>query len=171
MNRAKFICKILFYITFLLGLLYLLTVLYSSACLITGWGTNIYGEGKYLHILYPFTQTPFLNVDNNTAYKLFSYLLPLSFYALFFLQASQVFKAFTKPKLFAIPNLGQLKRYYWLNLLLPLVGTVVASFFVEVEGSIAILIGVHFILGIFAFLLAEIFRQGLKLQNEQDLYI
>ena len=171
MNRAKFICKILFYITFLLGLLYLLTVLYSSACLITGWGTNIYGEGKYLHILYPFTQTPFLNVDNNTAYKLFSYLLPLSFYALFFLQASQVFKAFTKPKLFAIPNLGQLKRFYWLNLLLPVISTVAASVFVPIEGIITILIGVHFILGIFAFLLAEIFRQGLKLQNEQDLYI
>lgn len=171
MNRAKFICKILFNITFLLGLLYLLTVLYASVCLVTGWGISAYGEGKFLRIHYPFTQKAFLLVENNASYKIFSFLLPLSFYTLFFLQVSQVFKVFTKPKQFTIPNLSQLKRFYWLNLLLPLMGTVAASFFVPIDDNIALLIGVHFILGIFAFLLAEIFRQGLKLQNEQDLYI
>lgn len=171
MKRAKFICEILFYISFLLGLIYLLTVLYSSACLITGWSTHTYGEGKFLRINYPSTQTAFLLVENNTSYKIFSFLLPLSFYTLFFLQVSQVFKVFTKPKLFTIPNLGQLKRFYWINLLLPGIGIFAASFFVPIEGIIALLMGVHFFLGIFAFLLAEIFRQGLTLQNEQDLYI
>jgi len=171
MSRANIICKILFYITLFLGLFYLLIVLYASICLLTGWSINPYGEGRFLHINYPFSQKPFLNVDNNAAYKLFSFLLPLSFYTLFFLQASQVFKVFTKTKLFTVPHLAQLKRFYWLNLLFPVLGVIEASFFVAIEGSIALLVGVHFILGIFTFLLAEIFRQGLKLQNEQDLYI
>lgn len=171
MNRAKVICKILYTVTLALGSLYLLTVLYASICLITGRGISPYGEGRFLHIHYPFSQSPFLNIENNKAYQIFSFLLPLSFYALFFLQVSQVFRVFTKPKLFTLPHLGHLKRFYWLNLLLPGIGTIVASFFVPIEGSIELLIGVHFILGIFAFLLAEIFRQGLKLQTEQDLYI
>ncbi|HAF32978.1 MULTISPECIES: DUF2975 domain-containing protein [Sphingobacterium] len=171
MNRTKIIGRILFYITSLLGSLYLIITLYALICLLTGWNTASYGNGMFLHINYPFTITPLMNVDNNVSYKVFSFLLPLSFYTIFFLLSAQIFKLFTRRKLFTKFHLLILKRYYRLNILLPIVCTAIAAVFVTVEGGIAILIAVHFILGIFVFFLAEIFRQGLHLQDEQDLYI
>jgi len=87
------------------------------------------------------------------------------------LLSAQIFKLFTRRKLFTEPHLLILKRYYWLNLLVPIVCTAIAAVFVTIDGGIAILIALHFILGIFIFFLSEIFKQGLHLQDEQDLYI
>ncbi len=171
MNRTKIIGSVLFYITSFLGSLYLIMTVYSLICLLTSWNTVSYSDGMYLHINYPFTKTPLMSVDNNLSYKVFSFLLPLSCYALFFLLSAQIFKLFTRRKLFTKSHLLILKRYYWLNILLPIICTAIATIFVTIEGGIAILIAVHFILGIFVFFLAEIFRQGLHLQDEQDLYI
>lgn len=171
MNRTKIIGSILFYITSLLGCLYLIMTLYSLLCLLTGWNTALYGGGMFLHINYPLTRTPLMNVDNNLSYQVFSFLLPLAFYTIFFLLSAQVFKLFTRRKLFKESHLLILRRYYWLNLIVPIVCTAIAAVFVTIEGGIAILIALHFILGIFIFFLSEIFQQGLHLQDEQDLYI
>ncbi|MDN5422246.1 MAG: DUF2975 domain-containing protein, partial [Chryseobacterium sp.] len=61
--------------------------------------------------------------------------------------------------------------FYLYNIFIPLPIVVVASFFVEVESIIWGLVFIHFMLGIFCLFLANIFKQGLHLQNEQDLFI
>jgi len=45
------------------------------------------------------------------------------------------------------------------------------SFFTAVDDSLIMLTTIHFILGVFAYFLAAIFRQGLNLQHQQDLII
>jgi hypothetical protein len=144
---------------------------YALICLLTGWNIVPYGDGKFLHINYPFTNAAFLNIDNNLPYIIFSFSLPLLFYGFFFYLTGRIFKIFSLPKLFTVDNLNQLKKYYWLNLFVPLPALLLASFFVEIEFIVALLVLVHFVLGLFAWLLATLFSQGLKLQNEQDLFI
>lgn len=167
----KFICKILSYILLMLGLLYGITALYSALSITTGWNLTPYGDGKYLHINYPFTSHPFMNIDNNNSYFIFSFISPLVFYTLFFLFASKVFKVFYQPILFTHDNLKRLKRFYLLNLLLPLPLLIISSFFTEIESTMWLLMVVHIILGVFTFLTSLIFQQGLNLQLEQDLFI
>jgi fatty acid desaturase len=140
-------------------------------CIYTGFSIG-YNEGEELiHIFYPFTQTPFLNVDNNWSYMVFNFILPLGLYGIFFLLTSNVFKVFCQPKLFKEDGVKQLKLFYLANILVPTLATIFASFFVGIESFIILLIIVHFVLGIFAYFFAEIFKQGLHLQNEQDLFV
>ncbi|GEM_PF-143473 len=171
MGKTKFIAKIISLISRLLAIAYFLMVIYSIFCLATKWCITLYGEGKFLHINYPFTQTPFLNVDYNANYILFSFLLPISLYSLFFWLTANLFKVFSKSILFTPVNLLQLKRFYLFNWIAPIPAIIISSFFVEPEGMIWLLAVVHGILGVFAWLVAAIFKQGLLLQNEQDLFI
>lgn len=171
MNQTKVISKILFYICSVLSGGYLITVLYSLLCLATGFSVVPYKEGQYIHINYPFTEKPFLNIDNNYSYIIFSFLLVLISYGIFFWLSAKVFRVFFQPKLFTRENILQLKRFYLYNIFIPLPLVVVASFFVEVESMIWGLVFIHFMLGIFCLFLANIFKQGLHLQNEQDLFI
>ncbi len=78
---------------------------------------------------------------------------------------------FFQSKLFTQQNIVHLRRFYLLNLTVPIVATVLSSFFVPVEGVVWALATVHFVLGAFAYFLAAIFQQGLNLQREQDLII
>ncbi len=167
----KFICKILSDILLIIGFLYGITVLYSALSIMSGWNLTPYGDGKYLHINYPFTSHPFMNIDNNNSYFIFSFISPMAFYTLFFLFASKVFKVFYQPSLFTNDNLKHLKRFYLLNLLLPLPLMIISSIFTEIEATMWLLLVVHIILGVFTFLTSLIFQQGLKLQYEQDLFI
>lgn len=171
MVRVKVVSKILYYISYILALGYLATTLYSVICLLTQRGIVPYGEGKYIHIMYPFTNEPFLNIDNNAPYVVFSFLLPLSLYSLFFWAASRVFKVFYQPRLFTSQNIVHLRRFYLLNMLVPVFCAVLSGFFVQLESIVWGLVVVHLFLGIFAYFLAAIFRQGLQLQKEQDLFI
>jgi hypothetical protein len=171
MGKTKLIAKIFSIISRLAGLGYLVTVIYSVICLATKWCITPYGDGKYLHINYPFSQTPFLNLDNNTNYILFAFLLPITLYGLFFWLAANLFFVFSRPKLFTISNLLQLKRYYMFNWLAPFPAIMISSFFVETESEVWLLAVVHSILGVFVWMVAAIFKQGLQLQNEQDLFI
>jgi hypothetical protein len=144
---------------------------YSAFCLVSGIAIQPYGEGKYLHIMYPFSAHPFLNVDNNLPYILFAFLWPLLLYGIFFWLSARVFRVFFQPKLFTKENISELKRFYLLNIFIPFPAAMLAIFFVPVETVIWGLIVVHLFLGIFAFFLAGIFAQGVNLQNEQDLFI
>jgi len=171
MNKVKIISKILFYITRLLAFLYLGTTFYSLFCLLTGWSLVFRENQRYFQVLYPFTKTPFLNGDYNLPYIIFEFLLVLGLYGLFFLLASNIFKVFFQPRLFSQYGIKQLRLFYLSNLFLPSLAVVLASIFAEVDDMAVILIILHFILGIFAYFFAAIFKQGLQLQNEQDLFI
>ncbi|MEY8760875.1 DUF2975 domain-containing protein [Chryseobacterium tongliaoense] len=171
MNQIKIISKILYYLCFVLSVGYLLTFVYSVFCLLTGFAVTPYKQNLYLHINYPFTEQPFLNIENNSPYIIFSFLTVLITYGIFFWLSAKVFKVFFQPKLFTEAHITQLKRFYMYNIFFPLPIVVLASFFVEVESIIWGLVFTHFMLGIFCLFLANIFSQGLHLQNEQDLFI
>ncbi len=171
MQKVKIISKILFSTARILGILYLVTGLYSVICLVSNWSIEEYGNGNFIHIFYPFTNRPFLNIDNNRAYILFSFLMPISLYGLFFWLSSNVFKVFYQPKLFTESNVRALKIFYLSNIIIPALTLIISSLFVPIESIVFALVIVHFILGIFTYFLAVIFGQGLKLQNEQELFI
>ncbi len=171
MQQTKFVAKILYYISLALTVGYLGTVLYSIFCIATGLSTQTYGDGKFLHILFPFTGRPFLNIDYNARYILIAFILPLSLYGIFFGMAATVFRVFLQPKLFTKENILALKRFYQLNIFVPLPISIFASLFFQVESMVWGLVLIHFFLGIFAFFLAGIFAQGVSLQKEQDLFI
>lgn len=171
MNQTKIIARILFYICALLSAGYLVTFGYSLFCLMSGFAVTPYQEGQFLHINYPFTEQPFLNIENNYPYIVFSFMSVLITYGVFFWLSAGVFKVFFQQKLFTQENITQLKRFYLYNIFIPLPLVIVASFFVEVESIIWGLVFIHFMLGIFCLFLANIFKQGLHLQNEQDLFI
>lgn len=171
MNHTKIISQTLFVVCCLLAAGYLAITLYSACCLLTGSGITPYGDNSYLHINYPFTDIPFLNIENNSAYKIFSFLLPLLLYGFFFLLSAKVFRIFFQPRYFTLENLTRLRYFYVANVFIPLPVTIISAIFVEVIPVIWLLVFVHFMLGVFSLLLANIFRQGLNLQRDQDLFI
>ncbi|HBV16763.1 DUF2975 domain-containing protein [Chryseobacterium carnipullorum] len=171
MNQTKIISRILYYLCIVLSAGYLITLVYSIICLATGFAVTPYKNDQYLHINYPFTEQPFLNIEHHYPYIIFSFLLVLLSYGIFFWLSALVFKVFFQSKLFTKENILQLKSFYLYNIFIPLPIVVVASFFVEVESIIWGLVFIHFMLGIFCLFLANIFKQGLHLQNEQDLFI
>lgn len=171
MQRAKWVSKILFYITRILAVIYIGITLYSLVCILTGWSTGYYGEGEHFHIFYPFTTQTLMNVDNNAPYILFEFLVPLGLYGLFFFLGSNVFKVFHQPKLFTQQGIKQLQNFYLANWILPIFAILLTAIFSSVESFAFVLVVIHFILGIFVYFLSAIFKQGLNLQNEQDLFI
>jgi len=172
MRQVKIISRFLFYISRFLAVLYLLTTAYAAISLLTKWSLEITDNGQRFKIMYPFTKSGFLLGDYNPGYILFNFLLPLGFYGLFFLLLSQVFKVFYQPKLFTEKGVKHLKSFYLVNMMvLPLIILGSGLFAEKTEEGLDIAAVIHFILGVFAFFLAAIFRQGLKLQNDNDLII
>jgi hypothetical protein len=171
MNSVKIISKTLFYLTRVLSIAYFSMALLSVFALSTGLGLGFKENRKYFHVYYPFTSAPFLNGDYNIPYIIFYFLLPISLYGLFFLLVSNVFKVFFQPRLFTQYGIERLKGFYLANLIIPGATLVLTSIFTDVDDSTVILVALHFILGVFAYFLAAIFKQGVHLQNQQDLII
>lgn len=112
-----------------------------------------------------------MNIDDNYSYIIFSFFAVLLAYGIFFWVSALVFRVFFQEKLFTAGNIRLLTIFYRYNIFIPLPLVIVASFFVEVESVVWGLVFIHFMLGIFCLFLANIFKQGLHLQNEQDLFI
>jgi hypothetical protein len=171
MKAVKVVSRILFYITRALFMLYFFMAALSLLALTTGWGLQLREGGKYFTVYYPFTKTGFLNGDYNTTYIIFYYLLPISLFGLFFLLLGNACKVFYQPKLFTPYGIKQLRVFYLANCIVPAPIVLLISIFGEVEQAAMLMVALHFTIGIFAFFLAAIFKQGVQLQNEQDLYI
>ncbi|USD24719.1 DUF2975 domain-containing protein [Flagellimonas marinaquae] len=169
MKKTRVLSTILYAITRSLAWIYLVIALYGGFAWLTK--TNIRTEHTRAIINYPFSDVSFLILDNNWSYFLFAFLLPVSSYTLFFWLLSNVFKVFYREKLFTQPNVAHLKRFYAANLIFPIVLVAFSSFFIEIDKGIFIIVALHLVLGVFIFIISEIFNQGLSLQNEQDLYI
>ncbi len=171
MGKTTLTAKIITLLSRILAIAYFIMAIYSVLCLATKCCVTPYGDGQYLHINYPFSQKPFLNVDNNANYIVFSFLLPIILYALFFWLTGNLFAVFSKTKLFTHYNLSELKKFYLFNWFIPFPAIIISSFFVEIINMIWLLAAIHGIFGIFTWMVAAIFKQGLRLQNEQDLFI
>ncbi|WP_417291684.1 DUF2975 domain-containing protein [Corallibacter sp.] len=169
MQKSIIISKVLYYISRILGGLYLITGVYGLFSWVTN--THLLIKDKQTIITYPFTEASFLILDSNTTYLIFSFLIPVLGYGLFFWLLSNVFKVFYQDKLFTAENIVHLRRFYLVNIFLPTVLTIFTSFFMPIEHEMFLIIILHLVLGVFVFFMSEIFNQGLHLQNEQDLYI
>ena len=171
MKTTHIVSRILFYFTRLLAVVYFFLAAYSVFTLVTGLFLTFKENGKYFQVCYPFTSHPLMLGDYNLPYILFDFLAPLSLYGLFFLLSSNVFKIFFQPKLFTLNSVVHLKRFYLSNLFIPSIVILFAFFFVPLDNEVVLFIILHGMLGAFAYFLAAIFKQGLNLQNEQDLFI
>ncbi|WP_394333086.1 DUF2975 domain-containing protein [Arenibacter nanhaiticus] len=163
------ISKILFFVTRILGGLYLITGIYGAFSWATS--TNLQIKNNRTIVNYPFTEKSFLILDSNTTYLVFSFLIPVFAYGLFFWLLSNVFKVFYQRKLFMAENIVHLRRFYLTNVFLPILLTTFTSFFMQIDRELFLIVILHLFLGVFVFFMSEIFNQGLTLQNEQDLYI
>ncbi|MCY1227005.1 hypothetical protein D9M72_392600 [compost metagenome] len=95
----------------------------------------------------------------------------IALYGIFFWLLGNIFKTFRGKKLFTQQGVRRLSIFYLLNFIVPLpflIGHIAYSYEVEILVSLSVL---HFVLGVFAYFMAVIFKQGLNLQTEQDLYI
>ncbi|WKL47739.1 DUF2975 domain-containing protein [Flavobacterium pectinovorum] len=171
MKTTHIVSRILFYFARFLAIVYFILALYSVFTLATGVFLTFEENGKYFQVCYPFTTHPLMLGDYNLPYILFDFLAPLSLYGIFFLLSSNVFKLFYQPKLFTTNGILHLRRFYLSNLLIPGIVIFIASFFVPLDNEVSLFIVLHGMLGVFAYFLAAIFKQGLNLQNEQDLFI
>ncbi len=95
----------------------------------------------------------------------------IGLYGLFFWLLGNIFNSFRASKLFTLRGVKRLQIFYILNFVVPLpflIGHIIYSYEVNLLIALSLL---HSVIGIFAYFMAVIFKQGLNLQNEQDLYI
>lgn len=174
MHTARSIAGVLYFLSriaawlFTAVLVYTFTVLVLSVTgLVHSLPIEITKAGSFT-IFYPFTKTPFLLGDYTTDFMVSS-LSFIAFYTLFVWFLGDVFHAFRQPKLFTPKGVSQLSRFYITNLALPVLFLLLVGLFGQ-ELSDMLRIGfLHIVIGIFAYFMASIFRQGLVLQEEQDL--
>lgn len=170
MKTVRVVSRVLFIITRVVSLGYLLSFLLSAIAFASGWSLNIIDQGRRFEVCYPFTHQPYLLGEYNSGYMMMMLLL-LGLYALFFFLVSNVFNVFTQTKLFTEHGIRQLKWFYSGNLILPLTAVFILSPFYNIESPVEILVALHALLGVFTYFLAAIFEQGVNLQKEQDLII
>jgi membrane-associated HD superfamily phosphohydrolase len=174
METTRILGRILYYLTRLAAWLYLATGLYAFGVFLVyrfspsdSVPLEIFEPGNF-HIFYPFTRIPFL-VGEYTKIYMFTILAILFGYGIFLWLLSKVFYAFSLKKIFTTKSVKDLSSFYFLNLVVP-VSILLFYFFVgESLADIVVITCLHFVIGIFAYFMAAIFRQGLLLQEEQDL--
>jgi hypothetical protein len=171
MKLVRIIAAIGLYLTRIISIGYVITALYVLCSVILKLPSFRVLENKRFAIDYPFTSKHFLLGSENTATYIFEMIAVIIFYGVFFWLLSNVFKTFRQQKLFTTQGVKHLKWFYAFNLFIcPVLFTILSFYSMEDYPYVPMIIA-HVILGIFAVFLAAIFEQGLKLQNDQDLYI
>jgi hypothetical protein len=174
MNTVRSIAQVLYYLALIFGILYCFTAIYASLVLLfsgngqPSWLPYIEKPNGSFQINYPFGSRPFLLGDNSRFFKTVLLLVTWG-YAIFLILLSGVFDAFRKNKLFIPQSVRQLTRFYKLNLFIPVV---ILIFFILASwdtSEIIFITFLHAVVGIFAYFMSSIFKQGLLLQEEQDL--
>jgi len=170
MIQVRIVATALYYLTRLLAIAYFATAAHSAISFLSGAALRFTNDGKYFEVLLPFSTQPYLRGDNNTWY-IIEMIAFMGLYGLFFWLVGNIFKTFREKKLLTVKGVRRLKIFYLLNFLAPLPFLVLHFAFSYEVSIIVILTVLHAVLGVFAYFMAAIFRQGLKLQNEQDLFI
>jgi hypothetical protein len=174
MKAVRFVAGILYYLSRIISILILLITAYATIVLILNWlhpspsiPIQLIEDGSF-RIFLPFTHTIFLLGDYTLAY-LVTNLLTFAFYGLFLWLLGGVFYAFRQPRLFTKWGVLQLSRFYLINLLIPFLLMVLFVIFKQELSDLIRIILLHLVIGVFSFFMAAIFKQGLVLQEEQDL--
>jgi len=173
MKTVRVTSNLLFYISKVFSIFYMVIIVYASVLLLLnryfpGSGLPVNVDKESFEIYYPFTKMPFLLGDYNKSY-LITMLLFTTGYAIFLWLLADVFNAFRQVKLFIKKSVSRLSRFYVFNLCVPLLILIFFAIAGFPLSEILVLTFLHLVLGVFAFFMAAIFRQGLILQEEQDL--
>jgi hypothetical protein len=173
MISVRHIAGFLFYPARLLAWMISITIVYTLV--VFGFYTADHSlslplriSDQHFEILFPFTNKIFLLGDYTPAY-LVSNSITLAFYACFLWLLSNVFHVFKQTKLFTKRGVTQLSRFYITNLVFPFIFIGILFAFRQQIMDVVQVIFLHLVIGVFAYFMAAIFRQGLLLQEEQDL--
>lgn len=174
MKAVRPVASVLYYLSRILSLLLLVSAGYATTIVLV-YKAHPSGalpfrvfDDKTFQLFYPFTHKPFLLGDYTAAY-LVSNGLTIAFYGLFLWMLGDVFKTFRQTRLFTPRGVLRLSRFYMLNLVVPFIFLLLLAIFGQEIIDIVRIILLHLVIGVFAFFMAAIFRQGLFLQEEQDL--
>jgi hypothetical protein len=174
MKSVQIVANALHYLTRIASLLFLSTAIYAFIVLFLSLYTRIDSlpielktNGSFV-IFFPFTKAPFLLGDYTSSYFLVS-TSTIALYSLFLWLLSCVFKAFRQKRLFIPKSVSRLERFYLFNLSVPTIFLLFLAFSGQEIRDAIIIVFLHLMIGVFAFFMAAIFKQGLLLQEEQDL--
>ena len=174
MKTVRPVAGILFYLSRFVSIVVLLIATYALCVVLmhesnpSSWlPISVLSDGTF-QIFYPFTKKVFLLGDYKTSY-LVGNLSTIFFYGVFLWMLGNVFHAFRQKKLFTTKGAVQLSRFYIINLVVPFIFIVLLAVFGQDLIDIVRIILLHLVIGVFAFFMAAIFRQGVVLQEEQDL--
>ena len=171
MKPVRIVARILFYLSRVICVFYCLAGLWVAYAAGTKSPSfKVIENGKKFVVSAPFGERPYFIGENYTGYILQMVAL-LLLYGLFFWLLSLVFKTFTQKILFTKTGIHHLQRFYLANLIIPGIAYIVLMLVNEEAEDVFMLVILHAIIGVFAYFIAAIFRQGVLLQNEQDLYI
>jgi hypothetical protein len=172
MKSVRLVSAVLFLVARLVAWIFLLAFAYAVMIILLSKNTTldlpISVSGDRFTIFFPFTRTPFLLGEYGSNY-LFFYFFMIAFYSAFLWLLSDVFAAFKQTRLFTKKGVLKLSRFYIINLSVPLLFALVFVFAKQDLPDLIRITGLHLVIGVFAFFMASIFRQGLILQEEQDL--
>ena len=173
MKAAKLLANVLFHLSRLAALLYAAIAFYVGAVLllfsVTGKGPIAVSDSRFT-VYYPFTGKPFFLGEYSLSFIVVS-IVSMFIYVLFIWLLSEVFNAFRGERLFTPGNVKRLWRFSMLNLLTPAAGIAFLLVVGELYSSAIMIAMLHLLIGVFAFFMLTIFKQGLELQQEQDLIL
>lgn len=172
MKLLKNVAAILHVLSMAAAVFYFVTTIYALIVILFARNPEL-GMFKEIgndtfRINYPFTDVPFLTGDN-TPHFFFILLITFAGYGLFAFLLARVFSIFKQDKLFTADAIGRLRTFYTANLVIPAAVLICELFFTRDVRDLLVITVLHAIIGIFAWFLSVIFRQGLFLQEEQDL--
>nr|WP_294936958.1 DUF2975 domain-containing protein [uncultured Flavobacterium sp.] len=171
MKLVRIISTILFFLSRILAIAYILTALHLFVSVVFKLPTFELMENNRFVIQYPFTEKSFLLGSEYTFSYVTEMVLIIAFYGLFFWLLGNVFQTFRQVPLFTKQGIRNLKLFYITNLVVsPILFGLLSGFSNEDMPFLAMIVA-HAIIGIFAYFLMAIFNEGVGLQNEQDLYI
>jgi len=167
MKKIRFIAFILYYLTGVLAALVLATAIYATMVVLIYTHTQhsylipMEVDRGYFTIFFPFTHARFLLGDYTTEYLTTS-LVTVVLYGIFLLLLSNVFRSFTKPKLFTPKSIGRLSAFYIYNFAAPIACIIIVMSFGAQINDALMLSFLHFMIGVFAWFMAVIFKQGVR---------
>ncbi|HYH16151.1 MAG TPA: DUF2975 domain-containing protein [Flavisolibacter sp.] len=174
MKPVRFIASILYVLSRVLSISVLLVTFYALTVVLLYENSHssalpfqVVSDGSF-RLFLPFTRTTFLLGDYTTSY-LVSNLMIMGFYGLFLWLLADVFYTFKQTRLFTPKGVTGLSRFYITNMLVPFVFIFLLVLFGEELLDIVRITLLHMVIGVFAYFMAAIFKQGLILQEEQDL--
>ncbi|MEO8516080.1 MAG: DUF2975 domain-containing protein [Flavobacterium sp.] len=171
MKLVRIISAILFYLSRTLSIGYFLTTLHLFVSVVFKLSTLRVNEDNSFAICYPFTDKKFLLGSEFTFAYVSEMVLIIGFYGLFFWLLGSVFQTFRQNPLFTKKGIQSLKLFCIINLVLSPLLFGFLSMISNEDLPFFAMITAHAIIGVFAYFLMSIFKEGVGLQDEQDLYI